>query len=319
MRLVDGDDVDAVATNGLGLGAARQAARLVAAGQITSGRVQTGDDAGWIRVLVGLIPELDLIGYKEFHRVGKRVRYHVSLFRHSDGDALGIVDGRRITSLRTASTAALAFDHVLGGETIRLGVIGSGEEAREGLRAAAGVVKLEEVRVFSPSAENRAAFAQQLGSELGVSTHPVDSVSAALADADAAYVATAARAPVVAAADVAHLRFIAAVGATRPDHHELSGDVIAQAGAVVVDCADALHEPGDMIDAGRNGWSADGAIMLGDWLEAPTEPSSDRPILFKSIGSVEQDLVLARDLLAAAEERQIGREVAEVGTLRMMR
>lgn len=319
MRLVDGDTVDELATNELGLGAARETARLCAGGQFTSGRVQTGDDAAWIRVLVGLIPELDLIGYKEFHRVGKRVRYHVSLFRHSDGDALGIVDGRRITSLRTASTAALAFDHVLGGETIRLGVIGSGEEAREGLRAAAGVVRLDEVRVFSPSADNRTAFAQQLGSELGVSIVPVDSVSAALAGADAAYVATAARSPVVTAADVAHLRFVAAVGATRPDHHELSGDVIAQAGAVVVDCADALHEPGDMIDAERHGWSPEGALMLGEWLERPAEPSSNGPILFKSIGSVEQDLVLARHLLAAAEERQLGREVTEVGTLRMMR
>ncbi len=319
MRLVDGAAVDALATNELGLGAARETARLVAAGQITSGRVQTGDDAAWVRVLVGLIPQLDLIGYKEFHRVGKRVRYHVSLFRYSDGDALGIVDGRRITSLRTASTAALAFDHVLGGETIRLGVIGSGEEAREGLRAAAGVVQLNEVRVFSPSADNRAAFVRQLGSELGVSIVPVDSVGAALVEVDAAYVATAARSPVVTAADVAHLRFIAAVGATRPDHHELSGDVIAQASAVVVDCTDALHEPGDMIDAERHGWSSDGAVMLGEWLERSASRSSAGSILFKSIGSVEQDLVLARHLLAAAQERRIGREVTEIGTLRMMR
>ncbi|MFZ0041835.1 MAG: hypothetical protein WAK93_11050 [Solirubrobacteraceae bacterium] len=319
MRLVDGDDVDALATNELGLGAARETARLLAAGHVTCGRVQTGDDSAWIRVLVGLIPELDLIGYKEFHRVGKRVRYHVSLFRHSDGDALGIVDGRRITSLRTASTAALALGHVLAGKTIRLGVIGSGEEAREGLRAAAGVVKLAEVRVFSPSAENRTAFAQQLGSELGVSIVPADSVTAALADADAAYVATAARSPVVGAADVRRLGFVAAVGATRPDHHELSGDAIVEAGAVIVDCADALHEPGDMADAKRHGWSEGGAVMLGEWLEQPAEPSGNGPILFKSIGSVEQDLVLARHLLAAAEERQIGRVASEIGTLRMMR
>lgn len=319
MRLVDGDAVDALATNEVGLGAARESARLVAGGQITCGRVQTGDDAAWIRVLVGLIPELDLIGYKEFHRVGKRVRYHVSLFRHSDGDALGIVDGRRITSLRTASTAALAFDHVLGGDTIRLGVIGSGEEAREGLRAVAGVAKLSEVRVFSPSPANRTAFAEQLGEELGVAMRPVASVTAALAGADSAYVATAARSPVVTAADVAHLRFVAAVGATRPDHHELSGDVIAHAGVVVVDCADALHEPGDMIDAARYGWNSESATMLGEWLARPADASNDGPVLFKSIGSVEQDLVLALHLLAAAEKQQIGHEVVDVGTLRMMR
>lgn len=319
MRLVDGGDVDRLATGGLGLGAARESARLLAEGSITTGRVQTGDDNAWMRVLVGLIPGLDLVGYKEFHRVGKRVRYHVSLFRHSDGNALGIVDGRRITSLRTASTAALAFDHVFDGAAIRLGVIGSGEEAREGLRAAAGVVELREVRVFSPSVEHRTAYAEQLSAELGVPVFAADNVADALAQADAAYVATAARAPVVTAGDVRHLRLVAAVGATRPDHHELAGDVVTEAGAVVVDCTDALHEPGDMIDADRHGWDAGTATLLGDWLRRPCPPIDGRPILFKSIGSVEQDLVLARHLLASAEAEGLGREVDEVGTLRMMR
>ena len=319
MRLLDGDDVDALATGDMGLVAASESARLAAKALVTTGRVQTGDDGAWMRVLVGLIPELDLVGYKEFHRVGKRVRYHVSLFRHSDGDALGIVDGRRITSLRTASTAALAFAHVFGAAPLRLGVIGSGEEAREGLRAVAGVLDLSEVRVYSPSASNRTVFAERMAAELGLSVAPVDGVGAALAGVDAAYVATAASSPVVVADDVRRLRLVAAVGATRPDHHELAGDVITEAGVVVVDCRDALSEPGDMIDAGRYGWNPDAAILLGDWLADPFVRGNDRPVLFKSIGSVEQDLVLCSHLLAAANERDVGREVADVGTLRMMR
>jgi ornithine cyclodeaminase/alanine dehydrogenase-like protein (mu-crystallin family) len=319
MRLLDGGDVDALATGELGFAAARESARLAASGRVTTGRVQTGTDGAWMRVLVGLIPELDLVGYKEFHRVGKRVRYHVSLFRHSDGDALGIVDGRRITSLRTASTAALAFHHTFGGAAIRLGVIGSGEEAREGLRAVAGVADLSEVRVYSPSVANRTSFAERMAAALDVPVAPADGVKAALAGVDAAYVATAARSPVVVADDVRKLRLVAAVGATRPDHHELAADVIAEAGVVVVDCPDALIEPGDMIDAGRDGWSPEEALLLGDWLARPFVSTDDRPVLFKSIGSIEQDLVLCRQLLAAADERDLGREVAEVGTLRVMR
>lgn len=319
MRLIDGDDVDRLATGDLGLRAAREAAELVAAGGITTGRVQTGNDEVWMRVLIGLIPELDLIGYKEFHRVGRRVRYHISLFRHSDGDALGIVDGRRVTSLRTASTAALAFGHLFGDGPIRLGVIGSGEEAREGLRAVAAVTSLEEVRVYSPSAENREAFAAHFRDELGVRVVARESVAKALESADAAYVATAARAPVVGESDVRHLRLVGAVGATRPDHHELAGEVVAGAQLVVVDCEDALIEPGDMLDADRCGWDREQAVMLARWLSRPPEPPSDRPVLFKSIGSVEQDLVLANHLLQAAEEREIGREVAEIGSLRVMR
>lgn len=183
----------------------------------------------------------------------------------------------------------------------------------------AGVAELSEVRVYSPSVANRTGFAERMAAELDVLVAPVDGVTAALAGVDAAYVATAARSPVVTGADVRQLRLVAAVGATRPDHHELAGDVVTDAGVVVVDCRDALIEPGDMIDAVRCGWTTGEALLLGDWLARPVLPTNDRPVLFKSIGSVEQDLVLCRQLLAAADERDLGREVAEVGTLRVMR
>ena len=82
MRLVDGSDVDALATSASS-GSPRRAARRSssATAAITTGRVQVGDDNAWMRVLAGLIPGLDLVGYKEFHRVGKiECRYHVCSF-----------------------------------------------------------------------------------------------------------------------------------------------------------------------------------------------------------------------------------------------
>src|SRR5215469_4142624 len=103
MILLDEQDVDELSTVQLGLAAAAQAARLTARSGVSTGRVQVSSDLTWMRILVGVLPELDLIGYKELHRVGKRVRYHISLFQASTGDAIGIVDGRRITSMRTAS------------------------------------------------------------------------------------------------------------------------------------------------------------------------------------------------------------------------
>jgi ornithine cyclodeaminase/alanine dehydrogenase-like protein (mu-crystallin family) len=320
MRLLRGDDVDALASVELGLTAARTTADLVARDAVTTGRVQVGDDAAWTRVLVGIIPELDLVGYKEFHRVGRRVRYHVSLFRYRDGDALGIVDGRRITSLRTASTAALAHRHAVGDAPVRLAVVGSGEEAREGLRAVAGAASVEAVRIFSPTPAHREALAGEATATLGVAAEPAATMAEALDGATTAYVATAARAPVVTAADLAGLRFVAAVGATRPDHHELSGDVLTHAAQVVVDCADAVEEPGDAIDAVRSfGWDPASVALLGRWLEQEPILDGGAPTLFKSIGSVEQDLVLAHELLRAAEREGLGEVIEPIGSLREMR
>ncbi len=268
MRLLCGDDVDALASSGVGLEAARETAMLVAGGEFSTGRVQIGDQRAWMRILAGLLPELDLIGYKEFHRVGKDVRYHVSLFRHSTGEALGIVDGRRITSLRTSSTAALAFQKVFADRPLTLAVIGSGEEAREGLRAIAAALPVRHARVFSPTPANRAGYVELMSAELGIPIEAVGSPREAVEGADAAYVATAATSPVVSYQDVGHLPLVAAVGATRPDHHELSGDVVARAASVIVDCEDALHEPGDMRDAKRLGWDGSGAVVLGNWLSS---------------------------------------------------
>lgn len=321
MRLLRSDDVDALATVEVGLKAARETAALALRGTMTGGRLQVGDDSAWVRVLVGIVPDLDVIGYKEFHRVGKRVHYHISLFRHEGGEAIGIVDGRRITSLRTASTAALAFSHAFGEAPLgRLAVIGSGEEAREGLRAVAGAVKVGEAVIFSPTASNREDLARWAREELGIEASPAASVAEATEGADAAYVATAARAPVIAAADIGAMGFVGAVGATRPDHHELSGDVFGAASQVVVDCRDSLEEPGDAIDAVKNfGWDPSPALLLGSWLEAPPDADGSGPVLFKSIGSVEQDLVLALELLRAGEERGYGEVIDPIGSLRVMR
>lgn len=321
VRILDQHDVDSMASPAVVLAAARRSADIAAAGEVTTDRLQVGDSLIWSRFLAGIIPSLDLFGYKQFHRVGQRVRYHVHLFRRSTGDPIAVVDGRRITSLRTAATAAIAVTHHLEPERpIQVGVIGSGEEAREGLRMLAGSVTVDRVRVFSPTGANRTSYATELGAELGLTIVPVGSVAEALERAVVAYVATsAAGAPFLSYDDVSDLRVVAAIGSTRPDQRELIGDVLAKAAHVVIDCADALHEPGDVIEAIETfGFDPHRAVLLGD--ELATAPKRhDGPVVFKSIGSVEQDLVLTHHLVEAAVEAGRGRTAETIASLRIMR
>lgn len=314
---VDGQRVDELCSVELGLRAARTSARVTA----TTGRVQVADDVTWMRVLAGIVPDLDLVGYKEFHRVGQRVRYHISLFRRSTADMVGIVDGRRITSLRTASTAALAFEHVDTGEAVELAVIGSGEEAKEGLRAVAVASSVARVKVFSPTPANREAFAAEMSELTGLEIVPVASADEALAGARRAYVATsAAGAASIRHEQVAHLELLAGIGSTRPNQRELVGDVIARADRVVFDCDDARHEPGDVIEAIEEyGFDPTSAALLGPWLDAPAPTAGSGLTVFKSIGTVEQDLVLAHELVEAAAAAGTGIPAPEIGTLRIMR
>jgi alanine dehydrogenase len=317
MRLLGGDDVDALATVELGLDAAEAAARLDRT-QVATGRVQVNGDVSWSRILAGSLTGLDVTGYKEFHRVGKRVRYHIHVFRESTGDALGIVDGRRITSLRTSSTAALAVRAWADGRRVRVGLIGSGEESREGLRALHGALDVERATVFSPTPANRVDFAESMSASLGLEVEALDSQEGVLAACDVLYVATSSKGePFLGLADVGEIPMIAAVGATQRIDRELRGDLFPGS-TVVVDALDAVLESGDGVEAIEQGWSPDSALLLGDYLD-DVPPPSDARTLFKSIGSVEQDLVLALRLLEAAEREGRGTVVDPIGSLRLMR
>lgn len=319
VRLLDGAAVDALATAELGLAAAEAAARLDP-DKVATGRLQVNGEVSWSRIMSGSLTDLDVFGYKEFHRVGKRVRYHIHVFRESDGNALGIIDGRRITSLRTSSLAAVAVRAWAKSRTedgVRVGVIGSGEEAREGLRALHGAVPVVRASVFSPTPANRKAYADELGAALDLQIDPRDTQEAVLADCDVLYVATSSKnEPILGAADLADVAMVAAVGATQRIDRELRGDVFPGS-VVVVDALDAVLESGDGHEAIEQGWDPRSSLLLGDYLDRPDRDAART--LFKSIGSVEQDLVLALHLLQAAEEQDLGTVVDPIGSLRLMR
>lgn len=317
MRLLDGDAVDQLATVELGLEAAEAAARLDRS-KVSTGRVQIDGDVSWSRILAGSLSELDVTGYKEFHRVGQRVRYHINLFCESTADALGIVDGRRITSLRTSSTAAIAVKAWARDRTgIRVGVIGSGEEAREGLRALRGAIDISQATVFSPTRKNRESFAHSMSEALGLNVRALASQDGVLAESDVLYVATSAKhTPILSKSDLESIPMVAAVGATQRIDRELAGDAFNDR-RVVVDVMDAVLESGDGVDAAEHGWKPESSCLLGEYLDNPGDPNER--VLFKSIGSVEQDLVLGLRLLEAAEKEQVGVLVDPIGSLRIMR
>lgn len=316
IRLLGSETVDELATVELGLAAAEEAATL-SRDKVASARVQVNGDVSWMRVLAGNLTELDLTGYKEFHRVGRRVRYHVHLFRESTGDALGIVDGRRITSLRTSATAAVAARKWANGRPIRVGVIGSGEEAREGLRALHGALDVLWASVYSPTPANRKVFATAMSEALSLDVTAADSHDTVLAGCDVLYVATSSHHDAfLARANLDGVPLVLAIGSTQRVHRELSGDAFLDA-TVVVDTPDATHESGDCLEAIELGWDPESAVRLEEYLRYAEVPEGRT--LFKSIGSVEQDLVLAAHLLRAAEREGRGVVVDPVGSLRIMR
>lgn len=316
---VDSFEVEAHVGYDLALAAAREAALAVAGNDVACGRVTLPFDGGWMRIMGAVVPSLDLFGYKEFHLAAEdQVRYAVHLFRLSDGAPLGVVDGALVTPLRTAATAAVASEWFFGrGRSVRLAVVGSGAEAQSGVRALNAVLALKDVRVTSRSQVNRERCAEGLQADTGLSVSAVANIRDAVDGADMVYVATNSGGAVVATReDLRGVSFVASIGSTLPSQRELHGDVLAGAARVVLDTWDVLEESGDAIEATGLGFTRDRVTLLGAMPDRSWQDTEGQ-VVYKSIGSPEQDVVLAHRILDAARTTgQFGRPMAPLSTIK---
>jgi alanine dehydrogenase len=313
VRVVSADDVVRHGTSEVALEAARTAAAVRQDPDSDIKRISLRMPGGWMRVLAASLPSIGVFGYKEFHySPGGVLRYAIYLFACDDGRPLGIVDAALITTLRTAAaaTAAATAFHGQGTGPLTVGVIGSGAEAQAGLRALVSALPVVAARVSSRSEINRTAFAARMAAELGIPVVPVATAAEAAAGADVVYLATNSGGRVVAGPeDLAGVPLVLSIGSTMPDQRELGGEVLAKADVLVMDTPDVLEESGDAIEALDRGLDTSRAVLLGDYLTGAAGPADST--VYKSIGSPEQDIVLARAIVAQMDAQQAAGRVID--------
>jgi alanine dehydrogenase len=306
VRVVSATEVERFGRPDLALQAARTAARVVREPGSEVKRMNFRLPGGWMRVLGAALPSIGVFGYKEFHySPGGTLRYAIHLFSTEDGRPLGIVDAALITTLRTAAAATAAATAFYDGraEALTVGVIGSGAEAQAGLRALASALPVAEARVSSRNEANRQAFADRMTAELGIPVTAVAEAGAAAAGADAVYLATNSGGRVVAGLDVlAGVPLVLSIGSTMPDQRELHADVLVGADVLVIDTPDLLEESGDALEAISAGLDPSRAQLLGHYLAGAA--TSTGSTVYKSIGSPEQDIVLAWEIVGLLDREQ---------------
>ena len=267
---------------------------------------------GWQRFMPSAPPGAKFAGSKTISASLQNglASYLITLFDQHDSRLAALVDGNRITGLRTAATAAAALSALLPEGPLVAGVVGSGFEARAQLRAAARVTELAEVRVSSPTQANRERFASELAEELGVPVTAVDSAEAAVTGAGLVLCAARSRdeTPTVLADWVADHATLVSVGSTTPVQKELDPALIGRAALVVADAlAEVLHDSGDMIAARAAGYDPDSVtVSLHDLLGGRVHRPEQGIAIYKSTGSGFQDVVLAELLYDRAVEHGLG-------------
>ena len=120
----------------------------------------------------------------------------VLLFSTETGEPLAIFPDGVMQRIRVGATNGLGIKYLARGDAKTLGLIGSGWQAGTQLMAACATRKIEVIRCFSPSKENRENFSREMTEMLSVEVTPVESAAAAVKDADIAMCATSSIDPV---------------------------------------------------------------------------------------------------------------------------
>jgi ornithine cyclodeaminase/alanine dehydrogenase-like protein (mu-crystallin family) len=106
------------------------------------------------------------------------------LMDEETNELLAIIESDYFGAVRVGAEGGLGAKHLARDAKV-LGFLGSGYQARTAMPAmVAAVPTLEQIKVFSPTKENREKFSREMQDWLGVEITPVDSVAEAIADAD---------------------------------------------------------------------------------------------------------------------------------------
>jgi ornithine cyclodeaminase/alanine dehydrogenase-like protein (mu-crystallin family) len=260
---------------------------------------------GLLNVLFAAYPGGKCTGLKAYTVSNGRVRFLVAMFR-LDGALEALIEADFMGAYRTGAATAVAAKALgLSGPTT-VGLIGSGWQGATQALALSRVLEIEELRVFSRSADRRAAFAAEQAEQLGVPIVDSPSAEAAVRGADIVVTVTTSHTPVLQAEWVEPHALVAAIGSNYRGRVEVPAELVERAQTVVVDqLADAQLESGDLIqahEAGKFDWSQAvelGAVVAGRW-ERPERPGIT---LFESHGIALWDLAAATTVVAAARRR----------------
>ncbi len=226
----------------------------------------------------------------------------IALHDPQTGAPVALMDGTRITEIRTAAVSAVATRHLSRTDASVLTIIGTGVQARAHARAIACVRQLSEVRIVGRRMEAAQALADELSPDLP--TRAFGDVRAALDGADIVATVTASPTPVFDAAHLAAGAHVNAVGSSTPAARELPSATVAAARLFVDDTRAALVEAGDIllaigdgaIDAGHIAGTL-GEVVIG---QVDGRAGSSQITIFESLGLGLEDVVAASHVYAAA-------------------
>jgi alanine dehydrogenase len=239
----------------------------------------------------------------------------VLLHKMSTGELLAIIQDGFLQKMRVGGLAGVASKHLARADADVLAVIGSGWQATAQVEAHCLARPIREVRVYSPSAERREAFAASMSARVSAKVRAVASAEQAVRGAAVVATATNSIEPVLFASWLEPGMFITFV-----KELEFEDEVYARCDALVANrrgptwARYVAGGPGMIPEQGREIWYRwsrqqwDDVRLLGDIIadRAPGRTSDDQIVAFMNQGEGMQFAAVGRALYDLARVRGLG-------------
>ena len=238
----------------------------------------------------------------------------VILSNRSSGGIQALMDGKSITSARTAAVTALSIRHLSKPDARSVGLVGCGVQGYYQLVYACVVRDIHRIVLFdiSPAAVSR--LTEKLHKSLpDIEIEVAESTAVLAARSDIVITATTARDPVFPNdPELFKGKHIVAIGSFEPEVREYPDAVFSVAEKVWVDTHFASEEAGELLIPLRDGHLKEGQLeTLGHFILSGRAPDRGPygTTFFKSVGMALFDLITARLAYSRAVEQGLGTEL----------
>jgi len=262
-----------------------------------------------LHYMAAALPDEKMMGLKIYTITRSAFRFIVLLYDSETGELLALIEADHLGRIRTGAASGVATKYMAWAGASRVGLIGTGRQARTQLEAVAAARKLSRVAVFGREKSRRQEFCREMSERLGLEISPAESAETAVRGSDIVITATNSREPVLRGDWLEAGTHINAIGANMIDRRELDDATIAAAGLIAVDSVEqAKTEAGDLVyglpSAGRN-WQT--VRELHEVVAGKrTRASADEITLFKSCGIALWDVAVGGYVYREAKAKGVG-------------
>ena len=272
-------------------------------------------------VMLGAMPQPPVFGAKLVSVFPYNARFGlqshqgaVLLFDEASGAPMALVHAGEVTRIRTAAASAAATDALARKDATRRAVLGYGELAEAHIHSMAAVRPLSNVTVWGRDPDRARQFARRCAEETGIAISAVGHVEDAVRTADIVCTTTAAAEPILSGRWLPEGCHVNVVGSSRAGPAEIDSDLVVRSRFFADDRASVLQQGAEFLRAKAAGLVTDAHVLaeIGAVFDgcANGRDSSTDITVYKSLGSVVQDLATAWYLYRHAADNGLGARVA---------